>query len=195
LIPDAPLELLEIADTLQYMSLRVELITVDGPPSTPVQRVYVHDPAIPPHKIAFNHNSSDFLRGLPRHAIMAETSLSEDKPVDVDSIAPKTIGLLCDLGLVSSPKDVLNVGSLNVRYGYPVYTKDRPEKVAAIKEWLERHDIYSAGRFGDWDYVNSDKCVARGLALGSFLRERYGSRAARETDISAPAAARRTVVA
>lgn len=195
LIVDAPLELQGLAETLQYMSLRVELITVEGPPRTPVQRVYVHDRDIPPHKIAFNHNSSDFLRGLPRHAIMAETSLSEDKQVDVAAIAPKTVEMLCDLGLLSSPKDVLSVGSLNVRYGYPVYTKDRPEKVAAIKEWLEQQDIYSAGRFGDWDYVNSDKCIARGLALGELLQERYGSRAGRETESSARTAKRRTIVA
>ncbi len=171
IIDDAPRELIELADTLAYMSLRVELLVADGPPRSPAQRVYVHEPEIPPHKIAFNHNSSDSLRARPVQAIMAEVSISEDKPVQFDQIAPRTIGLLCDLKLLGSPTDVIDVDHLNVKYGYPVYTKDRPEKVRVIKRWLETQGIFSCGRFGDWEYINSDRCIWKGLELGKRLRE------------------------
>jgi hypothetical protein len=29
------------------------------------------------------------------------------------------------------------------------------------------------GRFGDWEYINSDKCVHKGLQLGRELRTQY----------------------
>jgi hypothetical protein len=41
--------------------------------------------------------------------------------------------------------------------------------VAEVKAWLEAHDIYTLGRFGEWAYINSDEALARGLALGSRL--------------------------
>lgn len=193
MIDGVPEELVGVADSLPFMSLRVELITVDGPPRSPLQRIYVHDPEIPPHKIAFNHNSSDSLRAAPRQAIMAETSLSADKAVDVSTIASKTVGLLCKLGVLGSPDDVLDVGHIDVKYGYPVYTQERPEQVHRIKDWLQRHEIYSAGRFGDWEYVNSDRCVAKGLALGSSLRETHGSGSGPVPDREADSDSQRSV--
>jgi UDP-galactopyranose mutase len=167
-----------MADHLQYMSLRVELLLAGRELETPIQRIYCAEPEIPPHKIALNHNSSDSLRQRPRHAIMAEVSLSDEKPVRVEEIARRTIDLLCELGVLTSPQDIAWTGHLDVKYAYPVYTHDRLGLVQGIKEWMERHDIYTVGRFGDWEYINSDRCVHKGLQLGRELRLRYPSRVA-----------------
>lgn len=176
LVEGTPDEIIAMADRLEYMSLRVELLLVGRQLDTPIQRIYVADPDIPPHKIALNHNSSDYLRAQPCHAIMAEVSLSPEKPVDVRSIAPKTIAFLQEIGILRSPSDVVWQGHVDVKYAYPVYTHDRPDLVRAIKAWMAQYDIYSLGRFGDWEYINSDKCVMKGLLLGRELRERYGLR-------------------
>lgn len=165
--------IIALADQLDFMSLRVELLLVGRPLDTPVQRIYIADPDILPHKIALNHNSSDHLRAQPVHAIMAEVSLSDEKPVDVEQIAPQTVDLLVSLGILHSPADIVWRGHVDVHYAYPVYTHPRPGIVQAIKDWLRPRDIYTLGRFGDWEYINSDKCVAKGLALGRELRERY----------------------
>jgi hypothetical protein len=34
--------------------------------------------------------------------------------------------------------------------------------MAAIREWLEPLGIHTIGRFGGWDYVNSDACIRHG---------------------------------
>lgn len=162
-----------LSDRLDFMSLRVELLLAGKRLDTPVQRIYIADPAILPHKIALNHNSSDHLRAQPVHAIMAEVSLSDEKPVDVEQIAPQTIDLLVSLGVLDSPEDIIWRGHVDVHYAYPVYTHARPGIVQAIKDYLRPLDIYTVGRFGDWEYINSDKCVMKGLTLGRELRERY----------------------
>jgi protoporphyrinogen oxidase len=135
----------------------------------------VADPDVPPHKIALNHNSSAFLSQQNRHAIMAEVSISPEKQLDVDQIAPKTIALLGDLGIVDSPEDVIWQDHVDIEYGYPVYTHDRSALVRIIKDWMAQHHIYSLGRFGDWEYINSDKCIEKGLALARELRTHYGA--------------------
>jgi protoporphyrinogen oxidase len=172
IIKDTPNEIIAMADQLDYMSLRVELLLAGRQLDT-LQRIYVADPDIPPHKIAFNHNSSDSLRKHPYHAIMAEVSLSDEKPVDVSQIAPKTIAFLCQLGILDSPQDIMWQGHIDVKYAYPVYTHKRPVLVNGIKTWLAQHHIYTSGRFGDWEYINSDKCLMKGLTLGQELRQKY----------------------
>lgn len=162
-----------LSDELEYMSLRVELLLTGRPLDTSIQRIYVADPAIPAHKIALNHNSSGALRSRPVHAIMAEVSVSEHKPVDVERIAPSTIDLLCQLGLLHGPDDIAWSGHVDVKFAYPVYTHQRPRLVQAIKAWLGQLHIYTLGRFGEWEYINSDRCVMKGLQLGRELRQRY----------------------
>jgi UDP-galactopyranose mutase len=177
-VEGTPAEIVALADQLEFMSLRVELLVVGRRLETPIQRIYSADPEIPAHKIALNHNSSDHLRARPHHAIMAEVSLSEEKPVEVEQIAPKTIAFLCQIGVLNSPADIAWQGHIDVRYAYPVYTHQRPEQVSRIKAWLAQHHIYSVGRFGDWEYINSDKCLMKGLTLGRELRQQYPLRAA-----------------
>jgi len=173
LVEGTPDEVTMMADRLQYMSLRVELLLTDKPLDTPIQRIYIADPNIPPHKIALNHNSSDYLRQKPQHAIMAEVSISSEKRVDVDQIASKTIALLCEMGILSSPESITWRGHIDVDFAYPVYTHERPSLVKAIKDWMADRHIYTLGRFGDWEYINSDKCIMKGLNLASELHQKY----------------------
>jgi UDP-galactopyranose mutase len=170
-VAGTPQEIIDCADALEYMSLRVELLLAGRRLDTEIQRIYSADPEIPPHKIALNHNSSETLRNRPRHAVMAEVSVSADKDVDVDAIAPRSIDFLCGLGVLDSPDDIIWRSHVDVRYAYPVYTHERPGLVAAVKDWMVRHDVHTVGRFGEWEYVNSDKCVYEGLRLGEVLGE------------------------
>lgn len=185
MVEGTPQAVIEMADRLEYMSLRVELLLAGRQLDTPVQRIYIADPAIPAHKIALNHNSSDYLRSQPCHAIMAEVSLSKEKQVDVEQIAPQTIDFLCSLGILDSPEDIVWTGHVDVKFAYPVYTHQRPGLVQGIKSWLSDWDIYTLGRFGDWEYINSDKCVMKGLTLGRELRAKYP-----QTKIEAPTPSR-----
>lgn len=170
-IDGTPLRMIELASKLECMSLRVELLLVGNRLDTEVQRIYSADPDIPPHKIALNHNSSDSLRAVERHAIMAEVSVSEDKPVNTEEIAPKTTELLVNLGILKSSNDIIWTGHEDIHYGYPVYTHQRPAIIAEIKSWLAQHDIYTIGRFGEWEYINSDKCVLKGIQLARDLEK------------------------
>ena len=171
IVHGTPAEIIALADQLEYMSLRVELLLVGRQLVTPIQRIYIADPEIPPHKIALNHNSSAHLRAQPRHAIMAEVSLSPEKPFNLNEIAPRTIAFLCELGILDSPEDIAWRGHVDVKYAYPIYTHQRPALVRGIKDWLAQYHIYTLGRFGDWEYINSDRCVMKGLTLGQELRQ------------------------
>jgi protoporphyrinogen oxidase len=169
-IEGTPDRLHALAAQLECMSLRVEFLLVGRRLETEIQRIYCADPEIPPHKIALNHNSSDSLRAVDRHAIMAEVSVSPEKPLDTGQIAPRTVGLLRQLGILRSERDVIWTGHQDIRYGYPIYTHQRPAIVAEIKEWLAARDIHTVGRFGEWEYINSDKCILKGMALARDLR-------------------------
>lgn len=170
MVEGCPAALIADADRLELVSLKVLLILVAAPLGDQPQRVYVADPAIPPHKVAFNHTSSPSLRARPVHAIMCEISYSPEKPAQSDeALTAATVDWLADAGLIGSTAEVAETRVLDVRLGYPVYTHDRPAILERIRAWLAPLDIHTIGRFGGWDYVNSDACIWQGRQLAAQL--------------------------
>ena len=169
-VEGAPPKLQESANQLEAVALRVLMILVAHPLPNAPQRVYVSHPAIPLHKAAFNHTSSESLRQRPMHAIMCEISHSTEKPLpsDVD-LESATTEWLVDAGLVPSRGDIAQIVHFNTMFGYPVHTHDRAAVMGEIRAFLEAKHIYTLGRFGRWEYVNSDECIRQGMELARQL--------------------------
>jgi protoporphyrinogen oxidase len=160
-----------LAEDLEAVSLKVLLLLVHVGNRPVPQRVYLADPAVCAHKIAFNHTSSPELARRQNHAIMCEVSYSPLKPAppDEDLIANVT-GWLEDCGYIDGAGAVLETRVMDVPFGYPVYTPARLVAMEAISAYLAERDIRLIGRFGAWVYANSDECMRQGLALADELR-------------------------
>jgi UDP-galactopyranose mutase len=165
---DVPRELQEEVMSLECLSLKVLLLVVGHPVDTEIQRVYCADETVPAHKVALNHNSSPFLRALPRHGIMAEVSLANGDRPDRELIE-WTIDGLRHMGILARAEDVVATRVIPVKYAYPVPTLSRDRVVANVRSWLAEHHIETLGRFGEWAYINSDEALQRGADVGSRL--------------------------
>ena len=169
-IENTPPRLQAGADQLESVALRVLMILVAHPLPNAPQRIYVSHPAIPLHKAAFNHTSSESLRQRPMHAIMCEISHSTEKPLPSDGdLERSTTDWLIDAGLVPARGDIVQIAHFDAMYGYPVYTHDRVAIMGEIRAYLESKNIYTLGRFGAWEYANSDECVRQGMELARQL--------------------------
>ena len=166
LIDGTPQRLIGLADQLDYLSMKLGLVVVNHPVDTDIQRFYSADEDIAAHKIAINHNSSDYLRGLPHHGIMMEISTGPEKILYRQDMEQWIVDSLLKVGAVKSAGEIAHVEVRDVKYSYPVPTKERDALVQEIKNWLEENKIYTVGRFGEWAYINSDKSLYRGLELG-----------------------------
>lgn len=169
-IQDCPTALINDADRLEFVSLKVLLISIGKQLGNQPQRIYVAESDVPAHKIAFNHTSSASLRARPSHAIMCEISYSPEKVVASDGdLTRMMIDWLVDSQLIENRGDVSETRIIDVEHGYPVYTHDRPHILKEIRNYLTKLDIHTFGRFGGWSYVNSDACIYEGLVLADQL--------------------------
>jgi len=169
-IDDCPRELIADADKLEFVSLRVLMLVIGETLKDQPQRIYVPDAHVPPHKIAFNHTSSPSLRARPRHGIICEVAYSNDKPPpDDDALVNRTLDALVAHKLVGQAKDLVEARVLDVVHGYPVYTPERPAILGRIETFLSGLGIRSIGRFGHWDYVNSDGCIFQAHTLAKSM--------------------------
>lgn len=169
-IARCPAELLAAAAQLQALSLKILLLACDKGPQTPPQRIYCADAGVPAHKIAFNHRSSIALMAREREAVICEISHSPDKPALDDATLNKAMtNWLIARHLIGADRASIEARIIDVPLGYPVPTPERQEIVAAARAWLEPHGIYTIGRFGGWNYANSDGCIHEAMELAGRL--------------------------
>ena len=169
MLPDVPPSLAHDLGLLECLSLVLVLVVINHPVDTLIQRVYCADPEMPFHKIVINHTSSPHLRSLPHHGVMAELSYSQVKPLLYQDLEIQVVQGLLTLGIIKSLDEVHSTKVIKVPYGYPIPTQERKMIVHRSREWLEQRRIYTVGRFGEWDYINSDEALHRGLSLGKTL--------------------------
>lgn len=162
-IDNVPASLRKDAGRLEYLSLKLVFVVIGCPVKTEIQRIYLAQPDLPAHKIVINNNSSDYLRSLKRHGITGEISYSSEEPFPYDNIEDQFVKLLIHLNLIQNTGEIISASTLDVNYAYPIPTLDRERIVIRLKEWLEARNIYSIGRFGEWDYINSDEAIHRGV--------------------------------
>ncbi|MFD9317603.1 protoporphyrinogen/coproporphyrinogen oxidase [Streptomyces sp. NPDC060053] len=150
------------ARSLRHNSLHLVNLVVDRPRLTDMQRIYVADPAVPFHKLVLNSNSSDALRELPRFGIQAEISWSRHKPVALTGLVDQVTHGLRGMGVLRADDRITASGVVTLERAYPVFGPDTAAAREHLLACLGAFDIFGAGRFGEWLYINSDDAVLRG---------------------------------
>lgn len=171
LIPNVPAAISSAVSTLEVLPITLVMLVLDGRHETTCQRIYCPDENIIGHKIVLNHNSSRWLRSLPRHGIQVEVSeLSAfNARTDLRTFANAVVAGLLRMGVIPSPDHVRCSEVRRIPFGYPVPTHSRSNIVALTQHWLGERGIHTVGRFGEWAYINSDEALYRGHCLGMKL--------------------------
>jgi protoporphyrinogen oxidase len=168
---DAPPQAIEAASKLRYNSLINVLIGCDEDRGFPYTAIYVPDPEIVFHRLSFPKNFSEHTVPAGQSALMAEVTANPGDGVwelSDEQILERTIGALEAMGFI----DRAHVNYRRVvrfQYGYPVYDLDYRKNVTMLRHSVESTGLRLLGRFAQFDYINSDVCVERALALASEL--------------------------
>lgn len=93
-------------------------------------------------------------------SLMFEISSSTFRPLADDAIEQTRKSFLIPKGT-----NIVNVWTMTSEYGYPTPTIDRDSVVDPILLQLEKHGMYSRGRFGMWKYEvsNQDHTFMQGV--------------------------------
>lgn len=171
LIPNVPAAITSAVSELEALPITIVMLVLEGRYETLRQRIYCPDKNIVGHKIVLNHNSSRWLRTLPRHGIQVELSGLNpfSSSADSRSLVNAVVAGLLRMDVIPSPDCVRRTTVLRIPFGYPVQTHSRSNIVALAQHWLREHRIYTVGRFGEWAYINSDEALYRGHCVGMKL--------------------------
>ena len=170
--PDAPKQAREAAARLRYNSLINVLLGCKNDPGISYTAVYVPDPMILFHRISFPHSFSP--RNVPAggYSVMAEVTANAGDGVwelSDDQILERTIGELANMSFIDR-NEIVYRRVVRFQYGYPVYDLDYRKNVTELRDSIAATGLKLLGRFAQFDYINSDVCIERAIALAPQLR-------------------------
>jgi protoporphyrinogen oxidase len=170
--PDAPAEARDAAAKLRYNSLINVVIGLNEDRGYPWTALYVPDPEIMFHRLSFPAAFSENNVPPGSFSVMAEITTNEGDGIwemTYDAVLERVISDLEKMELIDR-KTIVYRKVVRFLYGYPVYDLDYRTNVTAMREAVAATGLRLLGRFAQFDYINSDFCVERAIALAGELR-------------------------
>ena len=169
MLKNSPYNFVRLASELLYVSLQVDFFVTGEPLGCVPQRLYCADAELPAHKIAFNSLSSENEASKNHHSIITETSIDDPSVSCCRERTARILKGLYNTGIIKKQASILKHRYQIVKYAYPVQCHRHVQIKNLLTRYLELQGIYSIGRFGNWEYINSDQCLLRGEEIAQRL--------------------------
>jgi protoporphyrinogen oxidase len=159
-------EAFKAAERLDYNS--VVVVGLGLKRSGPRQHwIYVPDKRIVFHRYAWISNYGEDVP-LNRSAMIAEVTIPPTQKKDLEELKASVV---CDLAAI----DAINEGEVEIveawynKYGYPIHTLTHSSDVATITQNLAEIGVLTFGRWGNWQYWNTDKIYEKAMEINAWV--------------------------
>jgi len=171
-LPDVPSEVRAAAEALQHRSLVTVMLGISRPDLNEFSWVYFPSPGDGWfNRISFPSNFSD--RAAPSQASSAVAEItcnagdrvwSEPDEALVDHVLERADALG-----VFRRADVMASRVMRTRHAYVVFDLAHRRNLDLVNAYAAKIGIRLLGRFGQFDYINTDQCILRAFALAAEL--------------------------
>jgi protoporphyrinogen oxidase len=166
MMPDAPADVRAAAGKLRALRQYCVNFVVARRDLSPANWFYVYDPEIAVSRVSFPFSLSGEESG--RTAIQAEIYAPAEARPDEHSLRDRAVDDLAKL-LKFERAEVAAAEIQCYPVSYVVSDLNRAAAVRQVRDWLRGHGIETAGLFGNWEYVWSDRAFAAGRALAEKM--------------------------
>lgn len=131
--------------------------------------VYFYEDAFPFHRLSFPANFSPDTAPPGKSSISTEVAFSEERPLDEEEAVERTIQALQAAKILRPDDKIELVHTERIHPAYVIYDLDHGEHVSTIRGWLQDNGVWTAGRFGEWQYFNMDHSMRSGKSAAEQI--------------------------
>lgn len=151
----------DCARELQYVSVFNINLGITGN-ITDKHWIYVPEEKFIFHRIGFNHNFSSNMVPDGFSSIYIEISYDPSKGIDKKRAIEESIDSLLAMKIINSREQVVLVHTIDIPYAYVIFDHKRKQYLRTIRDYLWGNNIYTAGRFGSWEYFSMEDAFMDG---------------------------------
>lgn len=171
-----PQEVREAVGRLRYNGMRVVLVAVSNTSLLDKSAVYIPDESVLPHRVCYMGFFSPHTVRPGTSSLVAEVTLPPRHPLDQmsdDVMVERVVADLDRIGIIRRA-EVIETDIRRISYGYPVADFAFAQSKQIVHDWFASQGVSLLGRFAEFDYINSDECMHRAMALAERLNREGG---------------------
>lgn len=157
---------------LRYQGIYCVNLGVDRERISDKHWVYFYEDLFPFHRLSFPANFAPDTVPPGKSSIATEVAFSQLRPLDRDTAVERTIEALRAAKILRSDDEIELVHTEEILPAYVIYDLDHADNVGTIRSWLEEHDVWTVGRFGEWQYFNMDHSMRSGKRAAEAILAR-----------------------
>ncbi len=167
-----PSDVAEAMRTLEYNGMVSILLGLERREHPDLSWIYLpHAVQGPTNRVTYMSNYSPHNAPKGKSSFLCEVTLPGGARYPGAELEKQVIDGMAAAGLLRRD-EVLVTDRSEIRHAYVVFDHKYAARRQAIFAWMESVDLQPLGRFGRFEYDNSDQCVIRARALGERLLPR-----------------------
>jgi len=169
LLPGMPSEVAEAMRTLEYNGMVSILLGLERREHPDLSWIYLpHAVQGPSNRVTFMSNYSPHNAPKGKSSFLCEVTLPGGQAFPGAELEQQVIAGMAAAGLLRRD-EVLLTDRSEVRHAYVVFDHLYAARRKAIFAWMDSVALVPLGRFGRFEYDNSDQCVIRARELAGKL--------------------------
>ena len=169
-IEDLPRELAEGGRRLRYVSVLNLNLGFDRSSPTPYHWVYFPELEFPFYRVGVYSNLCAASVPPGHSAFYVEISHLPEQKIELEGLVDRVVDMLREVGLVSPSATLRETAAFNIPCAYVIHDRDRSTLLPRALAYLDRHRIFSVGRYGAWEYSAMEDALWQGWQAAERAR-------------------------
>ena len=98
-----------------------------------------------------------------------------EEKLDVENAFVRAVADLEKCGILRKGDRILTRHVVDIKFGYVVFDEHRQRHLQNLIDYLESRDIFTAGRYGRWDYYSMEDSILSGKAAAERVEAKIGN--------------------
>ena len=168
-VRDVPADVVDAMRTLEHNAMVCILVALDRPEHPDLSWIYLpHADQGPANRVTYMSNYSPGNAPEGKTSLMAEVTWPMHTPFPGEELERDVLAGFVNAGLIDGG-EVLFTDRSTVSHAYVVFDHEYDRRRGAALGWLEEQGIVPLGRFGRYEYDNSDQCVIKARELAARM--------------------------
>lgn len=180
ILKDTPDFLVEDAEQLRAISVLNINIGIDRPRVSDQHWIYFPEEQFVFSRVGFPMNFSKSVAPEGTSSIYIEITHQPGQAMNIEQAYERSLTDLRKAGILRVGDRILTRHVLDIGFAYVVFDEHRQRHLQTLLSYLESRDIYSAGRYGLWDYYSMEDSILSGKKAADAVLQKL-----RPSEISA----------
>ena len=169
LIEDLPISYKNAASKLRFVSVLNLNIGINRENISGYHWIYFPEPEFPFYRVGFYTNFSKNIAPKKTSSMYIEISHLPGTKVDSKALTDASIDALRRCGILRKTDSIIAKACADIKYGYVIFDRFHKKKLSAAVSYLQKNNIFPAGRYGAWTYSSMEDSIVRGREIAKVL--------------------------